>query len=135
MNYYLKMSKKANGKSACEEMAVEIARLAQNRVVEVDRVSFKCGSVTLKMVKTTTGLGWVINDTVLFPITEYAQVANTFYYNLKVHDEHEAYQFNVRFGDTDTVVWRVHRCLSPSEVKKPLAELVDLLKSPPSLVE
>eukprot|EP00966_Prymnesium_polylepis_P143965 3323594-Prymnesium_polylepis.1 len=34
-------------------MASEIARISQTRVVEVERVSFECGPVTLKMVKTT----------------------------------------------------------------------------------
>ena len=53
-------SKQEIGKSACEEMAAEIARLARHRVVEVDRVSFECGPVILKLVKTTTGLGWFL---------------------------------------------------------------------------
>ena len=42
-------------KSATQEMATEIARISQTRIVEVKRVSFACGPVTLKMVKTTLG--------------------------------------------------------------------------------
>ena len=61
-------------KSATQEMAAEIARIAQTQVVEADRVSFACGPVTLKMVKTTLGPGWVLNDNVLFLDPDFEQL-------------------------------------------------------------
>ena len=130
-------SKKEDGKSVVEEMATEIARLAQKRVVEVDRVRFTCGPVTLKMVKATTGLGWLLNDRVLYDLNQCgaSQVASAFYYNIKVSAQAENYHFCVRFGDTETVVWRVHYSNVASEMKTPLNELTAILKNPPTLID
>ena len=112
-------------------MASEIARIAQKRVVEVEQVSFACGPVTLKMVKTTLGLGWLLNDTVLFTSDEHAVKA--FILNIKTNAESEDYYFNVRFGGTDTVVWSIHRFKDAS--KKYVSELISLLRTPPVLID
>ena len=122
-------------KSLTEEMASEIARVAQKRVVEVERVSFACGEVTLKMVKTTLGIGWLLNKNVLFSSDDHPLVAAAFYSNIKATAKPEAYHFNVRFGGTDTIVWRVHFNNVESEMRKPLVELAKLLKQPPVLVD
>ena len=95
-------------KSVTQEMAYEIARVAQTRVVEVDRVSFACGPVTLKMAKTTLGLGWLLNDKVLFSALDHHQAARAFYLNIKANAQPESKHFNERFGGTDTIVWSVH---------------------------
>ena len=124
-------------KSATQEMAFEIARIAQTRVVEVERVSFACGPVTLKMVKTTLGAGWLLNDKVLFSSDVHgnAQAAKAFYFNIKTNAQPESYHFNVRFGGTDTIVWRVHYNNVGSEMEEPLVELAFLLKTPPILID
>lgn len=121
-------------KSATQEMASEIARIAQTRVVEVERVSFACGPVTLKMVKTTLGAGWLLNDNVLFSSDDYHKAANAFYFNIKTNAQPESYHFNVRFGGTDTIVWRVHYNKVQSEMEEPLIDLASLLKTPPTLI-
>ena len=122
-------------KSATQEMASEIARIAQTRVVEVGRVSFACGPVTLKMVKTTLGLGWLLNDKVLFSSDDNYKAANAFYFNIKTNAQPESYHFNVRFGGTDTIVWRVHYNNVRSEMEEPLIDLASLLKTPPTLID
>ena len=123
-------------KSATQEMASEIARIAQTRVLEVERVSFACGPVTLKMVKTTLGLGWLLNDEVLFSSLDYHQAAKAFYLNIKANAQPESYHFNVRFGGTETIVWSVPRGWDAgSEMEKPLRELALLLKNPPILID
>ena len=122
-------------KSATQEMASEIARIAQTRVVEVERVSFACAPVTLKMVKTTLGLGWLLNDKVLFSSDDYCKAAKAFYFNIKTNAVPESYHFNVRFGGTDTIVWRVHYNNVQSEMEEPLVDLASLLKAPPTLID
>ena len=122
-------------KSAVQEMASEIARIAQTRVVEVERVSFACGPVTLKMVKTTLGLGWLLNDHVLFSSDDYHQAAKAFYLNIKENAQPESSDFNVRFGGTETVVWSVHRGWGLSKMEEPLHELASLLRNPPILID
>ena len=122
-------------KSAAQEMASEIARIAQTRVVEVGRVSFACGPVTLKMVKSTLGLGWLLNDKVLFSSDESYKAANAFYFNIKTNAQPESSHFNVRFGGTDTIVWRVHHMNVQSEMEEPLVDLASLLKAPPTLID
>ena len=122
-------------KSVTQEMASEIARVAQTRVVEVDRVSFACGPVTLKMVKTTLGLGWLLNNKVLFSSDQADQAANAFYLNIKKNAQPESSHFNVRFGGTDTIMWSVHYLHTASEMKQPLVALTSLLKTPPILID
>ena len=122
-------------KSATQEMASEIARIAQTRVVEVERVSFACGPVTLKMAKTTLGHGWLLNDKVLFSSDNYHQAATAFYSNIKKNAEPESNYFNVRFGGTDTIVWTVHKNCGRSEQEGPLYEMAFLLKTPPILID
>jgi len=122
-------------KSATQEMASEIARIAQTRIVEVERVSFACGPVTLKMVKTTLGEGWLLNDKVLFSSEDYRKAAAAFYFSIKATAPAESYYFNVRFGGTDAIVWSVHQHNSESEMKEPLFHLGCLLKTPPILVD
>ena len=126
-------SKQEIGKSACEEMATEIARLAQHRVVEVDRVSFQCGPVTLKMVKTTAGVGWLLDGQVLFYSNQIGSplVASAFFNTITARAEPEDHHYCIRFGETDIVVWRVHK---NEEMKRPLAELASIIKTPPTLV-
>ena len=129
-------------KSATQEMASEIARISQTRVVEVERVSFACGPVTLKMVKTTLGPGWLLNDKVLFSsvdLDDLHKAAKAFYFNIKTNAQPESDHFNVRFGGTDTIVWSVHRFIAGSaavsEMEEPLSELCFLLKTPPILID
>ena len=127
-------------KSATQEMAAEIARIAQTRVVEMERVSFACGPVSLKMCKTTLGLGWLLNDKVLFSATTFSdhhhKAARAFYFNIKATAEAEdSGHFNVRFGGTSTIVWSAHQGMTASEMEEPLHELAFLLKTPPLLVE
>lgn len=116
-------------KSACEEMAAEI--LAQQRVVEVDRVSFRSGPATLQMVTTTTGMGWLLNGSVLFRSDQSAQIASAFFNTLVTRAEVEDGHFCVRFGDTDVVVWRTYQ---HGDQLKALAELAALIEAPPTLV-
>ena len=47
-------------KSLVQEMAAEIARIAQTRVVHVENVRFTCLSTSLQLVKTTCGLAWLL---------------------------------------------------------------------------
>ena len=122
-------------KSAAQEMASEIARIAQTRVVEVERVSFACGPVTVKMVKTTLGLGWLLNDNVLFSLDDNYKAASAFYFNIKTNAQPESHHFNVRFGGTDTIVWSVHYNNVLSEMEVPLVDLAHLLKTPPTLID
>ena len=122
-------------KSATQEMAAEIARIAQTRVVEVERVSFACGPVTLKMAKTTLGLGWLLNGKILFSSNDYHQAAKAFYLNIKTNAQPESNHFNVRFGGTDMIVWRVYKAKNDNEMKEPLLELFFLLKTPPFLID
>ena len=122
-------------KSATQEMASEIARIAQTRVVEVDRVRFSCGPVTLKMVKTTLGAGWLLNDKVVFSSNEYHQASNAFYWNIKANADPESNYFNVRFGGTNTIVWSVHCCKAGSDLKEPRYDLAHLLRTPPILID
>ena len=122
-------------KSATQEMASEIARIAQTRIVEVERVSFACGPVTLKMVKTTLGAGWLLNDKVLFSSEDYRKAAAAFYFNIKATAPAESYRFNVRFGGTDTIVWSAHYNDTLPEMEEPLFDLGCLLKTPPILVD
>ena len=124
-------------KSAAQEMASEIARISQTRVVEVERVSFACGPVTLKMVKTTLGPGWLLNDKVLFSsdLGDPHKAAKAFYLNIKANAQPESNHFNVRFGGTDHIVWSVHKFNSLTEMDEPLAELSFLLKTPPILID
>ena len=122
-------------KSAAQEMASEIARIAQTRVVEVECVSFACGPVTLKMAKTTLGLGWLLNGKILFSSNDYHQAAKAFYLNIKANAQPESHHFNVRFGGTETIVWSVHCNKVASEMEEPLCELASLLKSPPILID
>ena len=77
-------------KSLTEEMASEIARVAQKQVVEVERVSFACGKVTLKMVKTTLGIGWLLNENVLFSSDDHPLVAAAFYSNMAPQGDRRA---------------------------------------------
>ena len=125
-------------KSATQEMAAEIARIAQTQVVEADRVSFACGPVTLKMVKTTLGPGWVLNDNVLFSSEDSHKVASAFYFNITANAPAESHYFNVRFGGTGTIVWRVrdpkYAGTPTSEIEAHLLALASLLESPPLLV-
>ena len=124
-------------KSVTQEMACEIARIAQTRVVEVERVSFACGPVTLKMVKTTLGLGWLLNDKVLFSseIDDCHQVAKAFYFNIKTSADPESNYFKVRFGGTDTIVWSVERHKAGSNLRESLSDLAYLLKTPPIIID
>eukprot|EP00966_Prymnesium_polylepis_P023288 535914-Prymnesium_polylepis.1 len=117
--------------SVTQEMAAEIARIAQSRVVEVDRVSFACGPVTLKMTKTTLGLGWLLNDKVLFSFEEYTQVAKYFW--LKTNAQPESNYFNVRFGGTVTIVWSAY--YTGVDLDERCCELASLLKKPPIIVD
>ena len=61
-------------KSATQEMAAEIARIAQTRVVQVEGVQLTCyqveGRPTLKRVKSTLGDGWCF-DNLFFPTNEW----------------------------------------------------------------
>ena len=118
-------------------MASEIARIAQTRVVEMERVSFACGPVTLKMVKTTLGLGCLLNDKVLFSsdVNGNDQAAKAFYFTIKTNALPESSHFNVRFGGTDTIVWSVHYNKVDSEMEEPLVGLAFLLKTPPILID
>lgn len=118
-------------KSATQEMASEIARIAQKRVVEVEQVSFACGPVTLKMVKTTLGPGWLLSDKVLFTSDEHAVKA--FILNIKTNAEAENDHFNVRFGGTDTIVWSIRRFKEASAMHA--SELAELLRNPPVLID
>ena len=122
-------------KSVTQEMACEIARIAQTRVVEVERVSFACGPVTLKMVKTTLGLGWLLNDKVLFSSDDCHQVAKAFYFNIKTSADPESNNFKVRFGGTDTIVWSVERHKAGSNLRESLSDLAYLLKTPPIIID
>ena len=125
-------------KSATQEMASEIARISQTRVVEVERVSFACGPVTLKMVKTTLGPGWLLNDKVLFSSVDLGDLhkaAKAFYLNIKTNAKPESNHFNVRFGGTDHIVWSVHHFNALTEMDEPLTELFCLLKTPPILID
>ena len=63
--------------------ALEIARISQTRVVQVERVSFECGQQHLKMVKTTLGYGWLLNNTVLFEFSNAFEAARAFYLNIR----------------------------------------------------
>ena len=57
-------------KSATQEMATEIARIAQTRVVQVEGVQLTCyqveGRPTLKKVKSTLGDGWCFDNLFFF---------------------------------------------------------------------
>ena len=84
-------------KSLTQEMASEIARIAQTRVVEVDRVRFRCEANTLQMVKTTHGLGYLLNDRVLFSIDRCMEAARAFCLN------NYTISSKIKFGTTDVV--------------------------------
>ena len=64
----------AMAKSATQEMATEIARIAQTRVVQVEGVQLTCyqveGRPTLKKVKSTLGDGWCF-DNLFFPTKDW----------------------------------------------------------------
>ena len=75
-------SSKNAGLSVVQEIALEIARLVQTRWVEVDRVSFRCASTVLKLVKTTNGLRWLLNDC-LFEHQQFEDVARAFFDSAK----------------------------------------------------
>ena len=91
--------------------------------------------MTLKMVKTTLGLGWLLNDKVLFSSLDYHQAAKAFYLNIKANAQPESFHFNVRFGGTETIVWSVHYHNVASEMEEPLIELASLLSNPPILID
>jgi hypothetical protein len=120
------------GKSVMQEMAEIIARIAQARVVGGEGVSFECGQQTLKMVKTTQGYGWLLNNTLLFQCQRKA--ASAFYYTIHQHEEpsEAPARYNVRFGGTTQIVWSVDRRWTNAMMDGPaLEELALLLKSPP----
>ena len=122
-------------KSVTQEMACEIARIAQTRVVEVERVSFACGPVTLKIAKTTPGIEWLLNDKVLLSSDDCHQVAKAFHFNIKTSADPESDYFKVRFSGTDTIVWSVHRHKAGSDLGEALYDLAFLLKTPPILID
>ena len=128
--------KKAAGKSVIEEMACEIARIAQTRVVEVDRVSFACGPVTLKMVKTTTGLGWLLDDHVMFCFDQHDVVARALLYNIMSNAPRDEFNYwNLRFVMTGTIVWRCHFSENENCAYVAKSQLAALLKRPPLLID
>ena len=109
-------------------MASEIARIAQRRVVEVDRVSFECGNITLKMVKTTTGGGWLLNDDIIF--TSIDQAIKAFYDNIQVFGtkDNDNY-YNIFMSGTLIYRFWIHAG------EKPFSKAIaDILKNPPTVV-
>ena len=131
--------------SAAQEVAREIARIAQTRVVDLESASFSCGSVTLKMVKTTQGHGWLVNDKLLFPVLEYAFIeldaAHAFFFTIKsdavanAQAEKEGHRYNVRFCKTDITVWSIATRTSHQEEETSLSRLANLLKNLPIVVD
>ena len=84
------------------------------------------------MVKTTLGLGWLLNDKVLFSSDDYHKAANAFYFNIQTNTQPGSHHFNVRFGGTDTIVWSVYKL---GDMREPLDALALLLKTPPTLID
>ena len=142
--------------SLTKEMAREIARIAQTRIVDDEHVLFKWGPLNLQKVKTTLGFGWILYrsdeepcqvPSVLLFNTDGSwaddhMMAHTFYINIKaiLAKDYEAWavpghHINVTFGSTDTVVWRVHCNNLDKEMKVPLQQLVKVLNNPPILVK
>jgi hypothetical protein len=120
-------------------MDTEIVRLAYARVVELEHVnfgpvSFECGPVTLKMVKITLGIGWLLQDNIFFYSDDYHTAANAFYLNFRASAQPESDYFNVRFGGTDTIVWSVPRFNGDDALKEALIGLAQLLKDLPILI-
>ena len=125
--------------SVTQEMAEEIVRIAQTRIVEVDRVRFTCGVSTLQMVRNTLGYTWLLNDNVLYNTAE--EAAEAFHMNiladrgLRYDDKCHYY---IRFGPTDTVVWCGHKSVlancSSITFTKATERIVHLLKDPPVLI-
>jgi hypothetical protein len=66
-------------KSLVQEMAAEIARIAQTRVVHVENVRFTCLSTSLQLVKTTCGLAWLLNDRFMFDHDSWELVIRSFF--------------------------------------------------------
>ena len=112
---------------------MEIARLSQTRIVEDGRVAFACGPVTLKLAKTTLGLGWLLNERVFFLADDPHKAARAFFLNIKATAQPEGHHFNVRFGGTEIIVWQAHS--ATASLDESLDELALLLKSPPVVVD
>ena len=96
------MSKSSQAKSLVQEMATEIARIAQVRVVEIKPVRFSCmNSTSLQLVKTTCGLGWLLNDHLMFDTDSLEAAARAFYVNAREHYPDD--ELVIRFGGTASV--------------------------------
>ena len=115
-------------KSLTQEMASEIARIAQTRVVEVDRVRFHCGEHTLQMVKTTHGVGYLLNDRVLFSMDQCTEAARAFFLNVFRYDMTDA---KIKFGTTDVSVANI-KGVSEEQFALRFAKM---LRNPPLLVD
>ena len=120
-------------KSLTQEMASEIARIAQTRVVEVDRVRFHCGEHTLQMVKTTHGVGYLLNDRVLFSMDQCTEAARAFFLNVS----HCFYvtDAKIKFGTTDVSVANISAPRDEEKWERDLQRFAKMLRNPPLLVD
>ena len=139
-------------KSATQEMATEIARIAQTRVVQVEGVQLTCyqveGRPTLKKVKSTLGDGWCFEN-LFFPTNDwfdFLHVARVFVAHLRsfeIHHEVEGQYYEIRFGEwtgSNTelypkVVWRMHRNAPKKDEEEMTSRLAQLLQKPPIIVD
>ena len=115
-------------KSATEEMATEIARLAQTRIVEVG-IQFECAPVTLKMVKTTLGVGWLLNSKLLF--SDVNKAAKAFCDNIRISATRDDNDYNYSISLGGIIVFRYHPADKESNR---LVTIAALLKDPPLVV-
>ena len=139
------------GKSVTQEMAAEIARIAQMRVVQVEGVHFTCYQVgvhphytALKKVKSTLGDGWCIDD-LFFPTNswfDFLHVARIFVTHLRSNEIDELHHhYEVRFGVYSNiepypkVVWRMYRHCSKKDEEEMTNRLAQLLQQPPIIVD
>ena len=139
-----------SGKSATQEMAAEIVRIAQTRVVQVEGVEFRCYRIgtypqffNVKKVKSTLGDGWCI-DNLFFPTNswfDFLHVARIFVAHLRAHDIEDAEYYEIYFGihrNTEPypkVVWRMHRHCSKKDEEEMTNRLAQLLQQPPIIVD
>jgi hypothetical protein len=140
-------TQEAMGKSVTQEMATEIVRIAQTRVVQVEGVQLTCyqveGRPTLKKVKSTLGDGWCF-DNLFFPTKvwfDFLHVARVFVAHLRSLELYEAegQYYEICFGEwtgiSEKVVWRMHRNAPKKDEEEMTSRLAKLLQQPPIIVD
>ena len=124
--------------SVTQEMGNIIATLAQTRTAQVGNIKIGFRNVkgenkitTLKLVKTTIGHGWVLNDKIMF--TEIEQAAKAFFHNMQYFGGTFIYLCMILpNGDTEIIEKFI---LDSYCIETTIERIEELLKNPPIVVD